>query len=90
MRKRFEAVARSVRDVLSQRWIKTRDTYARANTKRVYYLSTEFLIGRSLANNVPNLLLDPVAKTTVKGKYLDLGSFPVSVRWPSMHLIFGG
>ncbi len=29
------------------------------NAKRIYYLSLEFLIGRSLANNVSNLLLDP-------------------------------
>src|SRR3954465_2584102 len=47
-RERYEAVARSVRDVLSQRWIRTEQTYARENAKRVYYLSMEFLIGRSL------------------------------------------
>src|SRR6476619_6894558 len=47
-RERFEAVARSVRDVLSQRWVATEKTYERANAKRVYYLSMEFLIGRSL------------------------------------------
>ena len=46
-RERFEAVARSVRDVLSQRWLLTEDTYERENPKRVYYLSMEFLIGRS-------------------------------------------
>src|SRR5262245_60923608 len=46
-RDRFEAVARSVRDILSQRWIKTENSYARQNPKRVYYLSVEFLIGRS-------------------------------------------
>jgi starch phosphorylase len=70
-RERFEALARSVRDILSQRWIKTENTYARDNPKRVYYLSIEFLIGRSLANNVMNLLLDPVVREAVKEENLD-------------------
>src|SRR4051812_30806323 len=50
-RDRFEAFASSVRDVLSQRWVHTEETYDRENPKRIYYLSMEFLIGRSLANN---------------------------------------
>jgi starch phosphorylase len=70
-RERFEAVARSVRDILSQRWIRTESTYARQDPKRIYYLSMEFLIGRSLANNVTNLLLDSIARQAVEEKKLD-------------------
>jgi starch phosphorylase len=71
MRERFEAVALSVRDVLSQRWIQTEQTYERENPKRVYYLSIEFLLGRSLANNITNLMLDPIAAQLIKEKNLD-------------------
>ncbi len=70
-RERFEAFARSVRDVLSQRWLLTDQAYERENPKRVYYLSMEFLIGRSLANNVTNLLLDPVIGWGVEHKGMD-------------------
>jgi starch phosphorylase len=71
VRERFEAIAHSVRDVLSQRWIRTEETYAQQNAKRIYYLSMEFLIGRSLANNVINLLLDPLARDLAARKRLD-------------------
>jgi starch phosphorylase len=70
-REQFEACARSVRDVLSQRWLRTEETYAGANPKRAYYLSMEFLIGRSLANNVTNLLLAPFARQLMQQKNID-------------------
>src|SRR5262249_29704022 len=70
-RNRFEAFARASRDVLSQRWILTERTYQRENAKRIYYLSMEFLIGRSLANNVANLLLTPVANEAIRKRNLD-------------------
>ncbi len=71
LRERYEAIARSVRDVLSQRWILTERTYERENPKRIYYLSIEFLLGRSLGNNITNLMLDPVAAQFIKDKNLD-------------------
>ncbi len=70
-RERFEALARSVRDILAHRWVLTHDTHARADPKRVYYLSMEFLIGRSLANNVTNLVLDPLVEQNAARKNID-------------------
>ncbi|HWW01163.1 MAG TPA: glycogen/starch/alpha-glucan phosphorylase [Candidatus Acidoferrum sp.] len=70
-RDKFEAIARSVRDVLSQRWIKTEQTCQQRNAKRVYYLSMEFLLGRALANNISNLQLDPDAQQFAKHYQLD-------------------
>src|SRR5512139_686023 len=70
-REQFEAAARSVRDVISQRWLKTEETYGQKNPKRVYYLSLEFLLGRSMINNVTNALLGPLAMEAMKKRGLD-------------------
>ena len=71
LRERYEAIARSVRDVLSQRWVRTEQTYERLNPKRIYYLSMEFLIGRSLTNNITNLLVGSFVSDAVKHRALD-------------------
>jgi glycogen phosphorylase len=70
-RQQYEAFARSVRDILSHRWVLTRKTYHQTNAKRVYYLSMEFLIGRSLANNITNLGLDPLFQDVIHQKDVD-------------------
>src|ERR1700758_5843232 len=71
-RERFEALARSVRDILSQRWLLTEKTYEQQDPKRLYYLSMEFLIGRSLANNITNLLLSPLTNQFIEDKKINL------------------
>jgi starch phosphorylase len=70
-RQRFEAVARFVRDLLAQRWVHTRETRERENPKRVYYLSMEFLIGRTLTNNITNLMAEPVVQAALEREGLD-------------------
>ncbi|MCP3903878.1 MAG: glycogen/starch/alpha-glucan phosphorylase [Planctomycetes bacterium] len=53
---RWVALALTVRDRLIERWIATRRAYyARHDTKRVYYLSLEYLVGRTLGNSLLNL-----------------------------------
>src|SRR5262245_52876728 len=70
LRDQWEAAAHAMRDLISQRWIKTEETYAARNPKRVYYVSMEFLLGRSLANNVTNALLTPLALDGLRQKGL--------------------
>ena len=65
-RDQYTAFATAVRDRLVERWISTQEEYGRQNTKRVYYLSLEFLIGRLLGNNVINLKADHLCHDALK------------------------
>ncbi|HGG06264.1 MAG TPA: glycogen/starch/alpha-glucan phosphorylase [Aliiroseovarius sp.] len=51
----YHVAAYVVRDRMMERWMETQRTYYREGAKRVYYLSLEFLIGRTLTNSVLNL-----------------------------------
>src|SRR5215468_9957381 len=72
LRQRFEAIANALRDLLAQRWLLTRRTYDRENPKQVYYLSMEFLIGRSFTNNLTNMMVEPIVHDIIQREGLDL------------------
>ena len=65
-RERFEAIARALRDLLTQRWLLTDQTYEVANSKRVYYLSMEFLLGRTLIHNIINLGAEQLVRDNLR------------------------
>ncbi|HEY0020428.1 MAG TPA: glycogen/starch/alpha-glucan phosphorylase [Longimicrobium sp.] len=54
----YISTAMAVRDKLAERWASTNARYQHRDVKRVYYLSLEFLIGKSLHNAITNLGLD--------------------------------
>lgn len=51
----YFALAHTVRDHLVSRWIRTQQHYYEKDPKRVYYLSLEYYMGRSLTNTMINL-----------------------------------
>lgn len=68
----FYSLALTVRDFLIERWIKTQQTYYKNDVKRVYYLSLEFLMGRSLGNSLVNLEIYDECEIAMKELGLDL------------------
>src|SRR6516225_462274 len=69
---RFTAVARAVRDRLVEGMLDTEERYRKADAKRLYYLSMEFLIGRSLRNNLFNLGIHDTCRDTLRELGTDL------------------
>ncbi|MBN2533164.1 MAG: glycogen/starch/alpha-glucan phosphorylase [Spirochaetales bacterium] len=68
----YKALALTVRDRLIERWIETQQAYYKHNAKRIYYLSMEYLIGRTLGNSLINLDLYNVVNTAIAELGYDL------------------
>jgi glycogen phosphorylase len=68
----FMAIALTVRDWMVDRMLATEERYHKAHAKRLYYLSMEYLIGRSLANNLSNLGLLEQCRETLLAMGVDL------------------
>ncbi len=67
----FHALVLAVRDRLIERWMETMRRYYEQDAKRVYYLSMEFLIGRSLTNNLLNTGMMDACRTALASLGLD-------------------
>ena len=68
----FAATALAAREKAVERLLDTEERYARADAKRLYYLSMEFLAGRSLENNLQNLGALAAAREALRGVGGDL------------------
>jgi len=69
---KYLSLAYTIRDRLMERWIKTQQTYHSKPSKRVYYLSLEYLTGRSLGNSILNLGVDKEVEEALYSLSLDL------------------
>ena len=61
----YKALAYMMRDSLVEKWIKTQRQYYATKKKRVYYLSMEFLVGRSLGNSLINMGIRDIVQDAV-------------------------
>jgi starch phosphorylase len=68
----YRALAIAVRDRLVAHWKQTHDAISSSGKKRVYYLSLEFLVGRSLTNAVLNLDLEESVRDALKSFGMEL------------------
>jgi starch phosphorylase len=69
----FEALARTVRDSLIDRWHETLELYRERRAKRVYYLSLEFLLGALLDATLVNLGMKEITRRALAEIGYDLG-----------------
>ena len=70
----FQAVGYAVKDAIMDAWIATQKEYEKADPKIVYYMSMEFLMGRSLGNNLINLTFYDEVKEALEEIGLDLNT----------------
>ncbi|MCX7099272.1 MAG: glycogen/starch/alpha-glucan phosphorylase [Methylococcales bacterium] len=68
----YEALSMAISDRLTENWIKTYNAYKDADCKRAYYLSMEFLMGRTLSNAMLNLGVNDIASQAMYDLGLDI------------------
>jgi starch phosphorylase len=68
----YLALSYAVRDLLVERWLDTQQSYYINDAKRVYYISMEFLMGRTLGNSLINLGIMDEWETALKQMGIDV------------------
>lgn len=84
----YLALALAARDRLIERWIQTQQGYYKADVKRVYYLSAEYLMGRVLLQNLLNLGIYEETRRAMEELSIDLEA--LAAEEPDMGLGNGG
>lgn len=68
----YEALSLTIRDHIMTGWRNTWRLHEKRGVRKAYYISLEFLIGRSLGNHILNLGIDSQSKTAMNQYALDL------------------
>ena len=68
----YKACALTVKDQIMEKWAKTREVLEEGNSKELYYLSFEFLMGRALGNNIMNIMETDLYKEALADFGVDL------------------
>ena len=80
----YQAVAYAVKDDVIDSWLATQKAYDKADAKRVYYLSMEFLVGRALGNTMLALKEEQVIREAVEELGFDLTEIEDEERDPAL------
>ena len=68
----FQAVSYAIKDQIVDNWMDTQKAYEKKDSKTVYYMSMEFLMGRALGNNMINMQAYKPVKEALDELGLDL------------------
>lgn len=80
----YQALVFTIRDLVSDKWISTHDTYNKEDCKIVYYLSMEFLMGRFLGNAVLNMSMYDGVKEALDELGIDFNMLEDTERDPGL------
>ena len=80
----YQTIAYMIRDLVSEDWIRTNQSYAAKKVKQVYYFSIEFLMGRLLESNLLNVDMDNICRDGLKDLGWDLEDVIPAERDPGL------